>query len=122
MDKHRDTSTEQGVVERRAWMDVVAVLVCLLVAFLTWLASMNMTSTDYLCIDTSALPEGYVLSVTEIEVTGRVCDLRGKKTVALRPMSGLSVGTYSVAQEDLILPEGLAVTEMPAIVLTVGAK
>lgn len=115
-----DEAQDSGeyAVRRNVRADVVAAIVCLLLAVVTWVVIMNHTDTDYLAIDTSNLSAGYSISVTELEVTGKVTDLRraGKITVMNPPSAA---GTYNLHADDLILPEGLTLVGTPEIILTV---
>lgn len=117
-----DEAQDSGeyAVRRNVRADVVAAIVCLLLAVVTWVVIMNHTDTDYLAIDTSNLPAGYSISVTELEVTGKVTDLRraGKITLPNLP-ANMTLGTYTLRQDGLILPEGLTLVGTPEIILTV---
>ncbi len=107
-------------VRRNIRADVAAAIVCLLLAVVTWVVIMNRTDTDYLAIDTSNLPEGYSISVTELEVTGKVSNLKHAGKIGVpTPSAAMTEGTYTLPAEYLILPEGLTLVGTPEIRLTV---
>lgn len=107
-------------VRRNVRADVVAAILCLLLAVVTWVLIMNSTDTDYLAIDTGNLPEGYSVSVTELEVTGKVSDLRRGGTIGLPNLPvGMEEGTYTLRNEGLVLPDGLTLVGTPEVKLTV---
>lgn len=107
-------------VRRNVRADVVAAIVCLLLAVVTWVVIMNRTDTDYLTIDTGGLPAEYSISVTELEVSGKVTDLKRAGKIGLPALpAGMEEGTYTLRNEWLILPEGLTLVGTPEVKLTV---
>lgn len=118
-----DEAQDSGeyAVRRNIRADVMAVIICLLLAVVTWVVIMNHTDTDYLTVDTSSLPEGYSISVTELEVTGKVTDLRHADKITLPNLPvNMTPGTYTLRPDGLILPEGLKLVGSPEIKLTVA--
>ncbi len=117
-----EENPEKGeyAVKRDLRTDVTAAVICFLLAFLVWFVVMNLRDTNYLAIDTGSLPEGYTISVTELEVTGTVASFRNAGQIRLQGIpAGLSAGTYTLNESAFSLPEGLELTDMPTVTLTV---
>lgn len=131
-DKHR----EKGSVElqydngeyavRRSYRsNIVAIIVCLVLAFAVWIVVMNAEDTNYIPLSISGVPEGYicVLSDSVIEVKGTVLSLKlADKAEIIFPEDAKSAGTYSIALEDLVLPAGVSLASGLDITITVEPK
>lgn len=121
--EHDGTENTEAVFHRNHRLDIVAIFVCLAVAFFMWLCVMNSKDTDYLPLEVTGAKEGYTytLSVDSLEVEGVLSDLkRAKKVLVILP--GDASGVYTLTPEDLILPEGVCAVDMPHITLTVRAN
>ena len=121
--EHDGGENTEAVFQRNHRLDIVAIFVCLAVAFFMWLCVMNTKDTDYLPLEVTGAKEGYTytLSVDSLEVEGVLADLkRAQKVLVILP--GDVGGVYTLTPEDLILPEGVAVANMPHITLTIRAN
>lgn len=117
-----EENIEKGeyAVKRNLRVDMIAAVVCFLLAFSVWFVVMNLRDTDYLAIDTESLPEGYTISVTELEVTGAVASFRNAGKIELQGIpGGLPAGDYTLNESAFSLPEGLELTDAPTVTLTV---
>ena len=112
------------VVAHRSWrMTLLAAVICLLLAFVVWFCVMNAQDTDYVCLDVQAPREGYTytLSAEGVEVTGPVYALKCLREIGVI-IPGHVLGVYTLTVEDLILPEGVTVSEDLHLTLTVSAS
>ena len=104
---------------------VVAGLACLLLALFVWLFVMNGDDTAYVTLElTGGSSEySYVLSDTDLEVSGAVHFLKKAESIrVIVPESAIGNGTYKIALADLVLPEGVSLTEELDLTLTVTQK
>ena len=68
-------------------------------------------------------PEGAELSDAELEVSGAVVFLKAAERIeVIVPEQATAPGTYVVSLEDLVLPEGVSLSELTGITLTVSAN
>ena len=125
--KHIDSTTEldqqqngQYAVERNRKADIIAIVVCLLLAVLVWLVFMNRTESDYVELVVADTVEGceYSLSVTQIEIEGSVTDLRDITEIKVR-LDSHEPGTYSLDEGDLVLPDGVVLSNALNLTVTV---
>ena len=127
--KHENT--ELGIdngeyaVRRSRFSLVVAAVVCLLLAVVAWLMVMNVKDTKNLPLEVVGAQAGYtyVLSDVELEVSGAVVFLKAAERIeVIVPEQATAPGTYVVSLEDLVLPEGVSLSELTGITLTVSAN
>ena len=127
--KHERVTAENGeyAVRSSRRRDIVAAAVCLLLALVVWLFVMNADDTASI----SLTPQGgeqaftYTLSAENLEVAGRVMAIKGAKRegiVVKIPVNATTPGVYAITLEDLVLPDGVALTTLPDLTLTVSAK
>ena len=105
----------------RHW-DILAVLLCLLLAFGVWLCVMNMQDTDYIPLELSGTKAGmhYALSEDGVTVEGAVCDLKDLSRIeVVVPEEATAPGTYRLDIADLKMPDGIYLTGELRLVLTV---
>lgn len=122
-EKEENVETGQYAVKRSLRTDVIAAVICFLLAFLVWFVVMHLQDTDYLAVDTAGLPEGYTISVTELEVKGTVAALRNAGKIEIQGIpAGLAAGTYTLYDSVFVLPEGLELGDAPTVTLTVQYK
>ena len=104
---------------------VIAAVVCLLLAVVVWLAVMNVKDTKHLPL---TLVGGdseytYVLSDAELEVSGSVVFLKMAEEIkVIVPEDANSPGTYIIPLETLVMPQGVSLSELTGITLTVTGK
>ncbi|MBE6605068.1 MAG: hypothetical protein E7639_05125 [Ruminococcaceae bacterium] len=101
---------------------VVAGLICLVLALLIWLLVMNADSTAYVALELTGGDSAYtyVLSDTELEVSGAVYFLKKAENIQVTvPANATESGTYEIQLVDLVIPEGVALTEELSLTLTV---
>ena len=116
----------QYEVKRSCKLDVIAAVVCLLVALLVWLVFMNRTETDYVELVIANPQRGceYELSVTQIEVEGSVIKLRSVSEIgilldeaALAELDAKSV--CHLDESDLQMPDGVSFSKSLSLTVTV---
>lgn len=127
--KHENT--ELGIdngeyaVRRSRFSLIVAAVVCLLLAVVVWLMVMNVEDTKKLPLEVVGAQAEYVyvLSDAELEVSGAVVFLKMSDRIeVIVPEQATAPGTYVIALEDLVLPEGVSLSELTGIKLTVSEK
>ncbi len=94
----------------RSHWDLLALLICLALAFTVWLCVMNVTDTDYLPLELVETVEGidYELSAEGLLVEGTVSALKGIDKIEVKvPEYATTPGTYYLTEADLDLPEGI---------------
>lgn len=103
-------------------VNLIAAIVCILLAVVVWLGVMNTEDTDYLALRVVEPQEGcvYTLSVETVQVRGKVSVLKNVGSVGV-VVSGYSEGTHQLTYEDLILPQGIELTGNVKLMLTVSA-
>ena len=112
----------QYAVARNRKFDVVAALICLLLAVLAWLVFMNRTESDYVELVVAEPQAGYVyeLSVTQVEIEGSVTALRDVTEIKINlpaPVEGKQV--YTLCEANLELPEGIVLSKALTLTVTV---
>lgn len=124
-------NTEFGIdngeyaVRRSRLSLIVAAVVCLLLAVVSWLMVMNAKDTKRLPLEIVGAQAGYtyVLSDVELEVSGAVVFLKKADCIeVIVPEDVTAPGTYAIPLEDLVLPEGVFLSELTGITLTVSEK
>ncbi|MBQ2773429.1 MAG: hypothetical protein IJF45_03670 [Clostridia bacterium] len=127
----KNENTELGIdngeyaVRRSRFSLVIAAVVCLLLAVVAWLMVMNAKDTKNLPLEVVGEQPGYtyVLSDAELEVSGAVVFLKAADRIeVIVPEQATAPGTYVIALEDLVLPEGVSLSELTGITLTVSEK
>lgn len=127
--KHERVTAENGeyAVRSSRKRDIVAAVVCLLLALVVWLFVMNAddTASVALTLQGGEQAYSYTLSAENLEVAGRVMAIKGAKRdgiVVNIPAEATAPGSYEIELEDLVLPEGVALTSLPELTLTVSAN
>ena len=126
---NEDISVENGeyAVRHRRKRDVVAAVICLLLALVVWLLVMNVDDTAQITLEVADASETYTYTLSDesLEVTGAVVALKQAKqegiTVKL-PEGATLPGCYTITPNELILPEGVALTALPELTLTVTPR
>ena len=122
------TEQENGVyvVKRNYVSNIVAAVICLLVAFVVWLLAMSAEDTAILKLETvgGSTEYTYVLSDSALEISGTIRSIKKADRIeVIVPAAAVTEpGTYAIALEDLVLPEGVALTDLPQLTLTVERK
>ena len=126
---HEDITADNGeyAVRHNRKRDIVAVFVCLLLALVVWLLVMNAddTASVTLTLEGGTEAYSYTLSDDSLEVAGTVIFLKAAQRdsiVVKIPAEANAPGTYHIAVEELVLPEGVALTSLPELTLTVSEK
>lgn len=120
----------QYAVTRNRKADIVALVICLLLAVLVWLMFMNGTESDYveLVIEDECSSCEYTLSVTQVEIEGSAADLREIEAIGVDlsrvDKKHVTVVTenkviYEVTEANLLLPEGVALSKPLNLTVTV---
>ena len=114
----------QFAVKRNHKADIVAILVCVLIALLVWLVLMNGVETDIveLVVVNKDPAYEYELSVTQVEVEGSAVDLRKVTEIPVKLPDGLEPGVYrldDVHGAALLLPEGISLARSLNLTITV---
>ena len=99
----------------------IALLSCLLLAVAAWLCVMNLEDTDYIPLAVEAPRAGYTyeLSADGVEVTGAVYALKDLDRIGVI-VPGHVPGVYALAEEDLVLPEGVRLSDELSLTLRVS--
>lgn len=127
--KHIDPTADneqqngQYAVGRNRKVDIIAICVCLLIALLVWLVFMNRTESDYveLVIDNPAEGYEYKLSVTQVEIEGRVTDLRQVNEIKV-VLPAWNADEYHLDEGDLELPDGVSLSKSLNLTVEVTAS
>ena len=100
---------------------VIAFLICALLAMAVWLCVMNLEDTDYIPLAVEAPRAGYTyeLSVDGVEVTGPVYALKDLNRIGV-VVPGHVPGVYTLTKEDLVLPEGVHLSDELSLTLRVS--
>lgn len=113
-------------VERRSSLSlVIAAIACLLLAVLVWFFVMNANDTKTLPLVLVGGEDeySYVFSDTELEVSGAVLFLKKAKQIeVVVPEEATAPGTHVLTIENLVLPEGVSLSELTGMTLTVSEK
>ena len=126
----KDNITENGeqkiaatTAARRArknlLIDLVALLVCLLLALLVWICAMNATDTDYVALKAEA-GVSCTFSADLVEVRGPVAQLK-KTTEVEVTVKDLAPGVYTLTEDMLKLPKDVHLSGDPHVTVTVGS-
>lgn len=97
-------------VTRSRRTNIIAAVVCLLLAFLVWMVVMNAHDTAYLPVEITGgrADTRYVLSITSLEVKGTVNAIKRADRVVVRlPAEITTPGTYVLTEQNLIFPDGV---------------
>ena len=120
---HDDMTADNGeyAVRHSRKRDIVAAVICLLLAFVVWLFVMNAddTASVALALEGGNSAYTYTLSADSVEVTGKALTIKALQEDGILvkiPAEATAPGVYKV---ELVLPEGVALTSMPELVLTV---
>ena len=104
-------------VRRSRRSNIIAAVVCLVLAFCVWLVVMNAQDTAYLPVEA---PEGYELSMTSLEVKGTVTAIKKADRIEVRlPPEATEPGTYVLTEQNLIFPDGVRPVEDVYLTVTV---
>ena len=106
--------------------NIIAVVICLLLALLVWITVMGITDSDYVCVRVANGRDGYTyaLSADMIKVEGKISDLRHAKEIGVRLPEHAGEGEYKLSdgQLELELPEGVQLSVDIDLTVTVKAK
>lgn len=122
-----DMTAENGgyAVQHSRRRDVVAAVVCILLAFVVWLFVMNANDTASIALYVEGGNDAYTytLSAESLEVSGTVVAIKaaGREGITVKVPADVTA-TCKITPEDLELPEGVALTSVPELTLTVSPK
>ena len=114
---------EQQEQRRHRHLDLLAILLCFVLAFGVWLCVMNMQDTDYISLELSGgnAELHYTLSESGVSVEGAVCDLKDLSVIeVVVPNEAVVPGTYELDASNLKLPDGIYLTGALRLTLTVS--
>ena len=126
----KSADIEQGngeyAVRRSRRSNIVAIVICLLLALLVWILVMNAEDTARVSLALDA-PEGseytYELSVDEIEIKGSVAVLKDIEEIVIVPSEEMNKpGVHYVSIDNFELPEGVTLAGMPELTIIVKEK
>ncbi len=120
-----DMDNSEYTVRRSRLSLVVAAVLCLLLSVIVWLFVMNVEDTAYVSLELKGGAQGciYALSDAQLEVSGTVLFLKKADVIeVIVPDTMCTPGTYVLSLENLVLPEGVSLTEIPNLTLTVEGK
>ena len=123
--KHMNADNGEYTVRHSRLSTVIAAVCCLILAFLVWIVVMNAEDTKRLPLVLVGGENEYVytLSDVELEVSGAVLYLKKAEKIEIAvPEEAIAPGTYAIALEKLVLPEGVSLSELTGITLTVSEK
>lgn len=106
----------------RRW-DLPVALVCIVLSFLVWLCVMNVRDTEHVSLEVKDALAGYTyeLSASSVEVEGNIATLKSVNAIEIEvPVH--SAGTYTVPEENILLPEGVSLASNTRITVTVREK
>ena len=112
-------------VRRTRSTNVIAAVLCIMLAVALWLVVMQLEQTDTVALSLKGAPDAYtcVLSDTMIDVKGKTLALKGIDVIEVACPAWISApGTYSLTAADLKLPEGVVLAEELVLTVTVSAK
>ena len=124
-----DMTAENGgyAVKSSRKRDIVAAVICLVLAMVVWLFVMNVDDTADvgLSLAGGSAAYTYTLSGDSLEVAGTVVAIKAAQrdgiTVKI-PAAATAPGSYQITLEELVLPEGVALTSLPELTLTVSCR
>lgn len=114
--------TGEYAVHRSRRSNIIAAVICLVLAFCVWLVVMNAQDTAYLPVQ---LGEGSdtacVLSATSLEVKGTVTAIkRADRIIVVLPDTITEPGTYVLTEQNLLFPDGVRPVEDVYLTVTVA--
>lgn len=121
----REEAQKQGETRRaehRRW-DFPVALVCVLLAFLVWLCVMNVRDTEHVSLEVKDALAGYTyeLSTKSVEIEGNLATLKRVEAIEIE-MPVHVEGTYTIPEENILLPEGVSLASNTRITVTVRQK
>ena len=126
----KSADIEQGngeyAVRRSRRANIVAIVVCLLLALLVWVLVMNAEDTERVSLALD-VPEDsaytYELSTDEIEIKGSVATLKDIEEIVVVPSEEMNKpDVYHVSIDNFKLPEGVTLAGMPELTIIVKEK
>ena len=104
-----DAQQPAAVSHHKLYVNVLAALICLLIAVLVWVSVMNSQDTDYvpLRIENPQSNVTYEFSADDLQVQGKVAALRHLTSISITVPEVLPSGTYLLTESDLDLPDGV---------------
>ena len=123
--KHMNDENGEYTLRHSRLSTVIAAVCCLILAFLVWIVVMNAEDTKRLPLVLVGGESEYIytLSDVELEVSGAVLYLKKAEKIEIAvPEEANAPGTYAIALEKLVLPEGVSLSELTGITLTVSEK
>lgn len=125
LNKEESVAEEANVKQRNIRANVIAAVICLLLAVAVWMVIMGRNDSDYVRLELRGGSEEfhYELSATVLEVEGKVADLRHAEIVRVYvPKTITGPGEYYITSADMILPKGVAPAGDFSLTLKVTAK
>ncbi|MBE6691263.1 MAG: hypothetical protein E7590_08320 [Ruminococcaceae bacterium] len=123
-----DRQQPQGefAVRRSIRANIIAAVVCLLLAFVVWTVVMGFRDSDHVSVRILNPEEGYqyTLSTDLVEVEGSLAVLRSTEEIGVRLIGDNGDGVYRLSDNELELelPEGIQLTSDIELTVTVKAK
>ena len=106
--------------------NIIAAVICLLLAFIIWIIVMGRTDSDFVCVRVVNGQDGYTyaLSADMVKVEGKVSDLRHAEEIGVRLPENAGEGEYKLSdgQLELELPAGVQLSVDIELTVTVKAK
>ncbi|MBQ8357250.1 MAG: hypothetical protein IJX39_05510 [Clostridia bacterium] len=117
-------SNGEYAVHRSYRTNIFAAVICLLLAFVVWIAVMTREDSDYVPARVLDPKDGYTytLSAIHLEVEGTVADLRHADVIGVHIPEGAEEGVFELTEDDLELPEGVHLAGSLDLTLTVEKK
>ena len=110
------------IVHRSRTANIIAAVICVLLAVLLWCAVMNIQNTKRIPLTVTGNEQyTYSLSATTVSVSGTRAALRGVSEIAVNA-ENLGEGEYEISTKELKLPAGVRVSSSTKFVLTVRAR
>lgn len=113
-------------VRRSRRANIVAIVVCLLLALLVWVLVMNAEDTEQVSLTLDAPEDSaytYELSTDEIEIKGSVAALKDIEEIVVLPSEEMNKpGVHHVSIDNFKLPEGVTLAGMPELTIIVKEK
>ena len=125
IEKQNEQKKDEYVVRRSRLSDVVAAIVCVVLALAIWVAVMNTPDTDHIATAVIAASDEYTYTLSEahLEVEGTVANLRRTKTIGIRVPQDIELGVpYALTEADLVIPKGVRLVGALELTLTVKQK
>ncbi|MBE6595683.1 MAG: hypothetical protein E7644_07790 [Ruminococcaceae bacterium] len=125
--QNQNIEQENGeyAVRRSVKGNIVAAVICLLLAVVVWAVVMNAEDSVEVELQLPQPADGYTytLSVDGIEIKGKMMNVKRVDAIEIAvPEEFRVAGTHTLTLEHLVLPEGVAPAAAVEITLTVTEK